>query len=51
MGGVLLYSTVSHSTGRGDRCKKMYHGIKGIEKTFTLHTFSPVTALCLVGLS
>lgn len=26
-----------HSAGSGDRCKKMSHGIKGIEKTFTLH--------------
>lgn len=49
---VLFYSTVSHCAGSGDRCKKMSCGIKGIEKTFTLHAhffFLPVTALCLVG--
>lgn len=40
----------SQSAGSGDRCKKMSHGIKGIEKTFTLHNhFFSVTVLCFVG--
>lgn len=38
----------------GDRCKKMSCGIKGIEKTLSLHTvffFFSVSALCLAELN
>lgn len=49
---AVSYSAASRRTRSGDRCKKMSRGIKGIEETFTLHTFFsyPPLSLCRCSL-